>query len=186
MNIGVLYFDGFWEQEIGLALNGFKDENIIAVALEDRVYVTEGKQKVLPDTTINKIDPDEFDLFIIPGGDPTHLFENPELKNFLIRLNEKNKYIAGICGGTFLMAKWGILDNKKCTGAGSGIDPNQSYSKLFNKSIVLDEDVVVDGNTITATGQAFIEFAVELYRIMDVFDSEEELIKEYKWLKNIK
>lgn len=186
MNVCVFYFDNFWEYEVGLALNQLRNENIFSAALEDRVYISEAKQKFLPDKMIQELDLDLIDLFLIPGGSTLHLFDNVTLKNFVTKLKAKNKFIAGICGGSILMAKYGILDNTKCTGGGTGIKADSDYFQLYDKSILLNEDVVVDGNIITSTGQGFIEFAVELGRVMNAFENEEAAIAEYKWLKNIK
>ncbi|MBL4937763.1 DJ-1/PfpI family protein [Clostridium sp. YIM B02515] len=186
MNVCILYYDEFWGYEVGLALNELRNENIFSVALEDRVYVSEAKQKFMPDKTIEELNPDEIDLFLIPGGDTKHLYDNVKLRNFVRVLNAKNKFIAGICGGTVLMASYGMLEGRRCTGAGEGLKSHLECMPLFKKSTILNKDVVVDGNIITSTGQGFIEFAVELGRVMKVFKSEEEAMAEYRWLKNTK
>lgn len=84
------------------------------------------------------------------------------------------------------MARYGLLNNKRCTGSSSGLEADGKYINLFKDAIITKEDVVVDGNTITSTGQAFVEFAIELGRIMNVYKNEQEAISTYKWLKNIK
>jgi 4-methyl-5(b-hydroxyethyl)-thiazole monophosphate biosynthesis len=186
MNICVFYYDGFCEFEVVLTFLLFSKENIFSASLENRVYISEEKQKYLPDKTIKEINSDDIDLFIIPGGNPSYLYSNEIIKDFIKELNLKNKYIAGICSGTKLMAKFGILNNKKCTGDSSGIKADADYIELFNKSIIQDEDIVVDGNTITSTGQAFIEFVIKLGKIMNIYKDKEEMKSDYKWLKNIK
>jgi hypothetical protein len=50
----------------------------------------------------------------------------------------------------------------------------------------MNRDVVRDGNCITSIGQAFIEFSIELGKVMNVYKSEEEIKNNYNWLKNIK
>lgn len=186
MNICVLYYDGFCEFEVVVALEQFRKQNIISVALEDRIYISEERQRFLPDKTIQELNPTDIDLFLIPGGDPSYLFENEALREFIQSLNEQKKYIAGICGGTDLMAKYGILDNRKCTGSGSGIEREGESYHLYNNANILMADVVVDRNVITSTGQAFIELAIELGKLLKLYDSEEEARDCYKWYKNIK
>ncbi|WP_425449771.1 DJ-1/PfpI family protein [Dethiothermospora halolimnae] len=185
MNICILYYDGFCEFELVLSALQFKDNHFTA-ALENRVYESEEKQKFLPDKTIDELNPDEIDLFIITGGDPEYLYENDKLKAFVNELDKRNKYIAGICGGTFLMASYGVLKGKKCTGASSGLKEDGDYIGLFKESVITNEDVVVDGNTITSTGQGFIEFAVELGKVMGVYKDDKEATDDYNWFKNIK
>lgn len=185
MNICVLYYDGFCEFEVVFAVNGFRD-NMISVALENRVYVSEEKQKFLPDKVLSEVNPDDIDLLIIPGGDPRVLYDNPELKEFLCKLNEKNKYIAGICGGAEIMAYYGLLDNKRANGDSAGFIIDESNRHIYEKVMVTREDVVRDGNCITSIGKAYIEFAVELGKLMNVYKNEEEINEDYRWLKNIK
>lgn len=186
MNVCIFYYDGFCEFEAVFAAALFAEKNLFTAALEDRFYISSEKQKFLPDKTIDELNTDDIDLFIISGGDPSYLYNNSKFKGFITDLNKKKKFIAGICGGTFLMAKYGILENKKCTGSGEGIESDSDYIDLFEKSYIVNEDVVIDGNIITSTGQAFIEFAIELGKLMNVFKDEEEAVADYKWLKNIK
>lgn len=60
------------------------------------------------------------------------------------------------------------------------------YIQFFKNSTILNEDIVVDGNIITSTGQAFIEFAFKLADIMNIYKDEDEIQKSYNWYKNIK
>ncbi|MEW8955934.1 DJ-1/PfpI family protein [Clostridium sp.] len=185
MNVCVLYYHGFCEFEVVLTFAKFMD-NIISVALEDRIYISEEKQKYLPDKTVQELNPDNIDLFIIPGGNPTHLYENTELREFITALNEKNKFIAGICGGVELMARFGVLDNKKCTGDSEGIKLDEENKEFFKKATIVNEDIVIDRNCITSIGKAFIEFSIELGKLMNVYKSDEEIKEDYNWFKNIK
>lgn len=185
MNVCVLYYDGFCEFEVVFAFNTFK-KNAISVALEDRVYISEENQKYLPDKTLKEINPNDVDLFIIPGGDSSILYEKTELKDFMLKLNKKNKIIAGICGGTELMAYYGLLDNKRANGDGEGFVVNESNKHIFEKINIENEDVVIDGNIITSIGKAYVEFAIELAKIMNLYKNEEEIKEDYNWLKNIK
>lgn len=185
MNVCVFYYDGFCEFEVVFTFAEFR-KNIFSAALENRVYISEEKQKYLPDKTIQELNPDDIDLFIIPGGNPVQLYEKMELREFISKLNEKNKFIAGICGGAELLAYYGLLDNKKANGDSEGFRVDESNKHIYEKVIIVDEDVVRDGNCITSTGQAFIEFSIELGKLMNVYKSDEEVKASYNWLKNIK
>ena len=72
---------------------------------------------------------DDIDIFIIPGGNPVHLYENAELNEFISNLNNKNKFIAGICGGAELMAYYGLLNNKKANGDSEGFINDYNWLK---------------------------------------------------------
>ena len=186
VNVCIFYYDGFCEFEVVLLGLIFREKNVFTAALENKVYISEEKQKFLPDKTVGELNPDEIDLFVVPGGNPSYLFDNTVLRDFITTLNSKNKHIGAICGGPSLLASFGILDNKRCTGDSSGIREDEDYIELFQKAHVLNEDVVIDGNIITSTGQAFVEFAVELGKLMNIYTSDEEAQNDYRWIKNIK
>ena len=186
MNVCVFYYDGFCEFEVVLAVNQFRENNVFSTALENRVYISEEKQKFLPDKTVQELNPDDIDLFIIPGGDSTILYKRTELREFILKLNKKNKFIAGICGGAELMAYYGLLDNKRANGDGEGFRVDENNKKIYKKVIIVNEDVVRDGNCITSIGQAFIEFAIELGKAMNIYKNDEKIKYDYNWLKNIK
>jgi len=185
--IALFYYDGFAEFEIVLSCLLFHHRyEIISIALEEKVYTSEEQQKFCVDKTIKEIDADEIDLLIIPGGDPIPLLDNQELKSFMTKLVQRNKKIGGICGGAILLAGLGLLKGKQCTGDTSGVKPGSDYYRFYSESILSDDQVVVDGNFITAQGQAYAEFAVELADQMGLFTGKEDHDDCLRWLKNIR
>jgi 4-methyl-5(b-hydroxyethyl)-thiazole monophosphate biosynthesis len=186
MKIALFYYDGFSEFEIVLIGLLLKDQEIITVALEKREYCSEERQRFVVDSTIHKVDPGSIDLLVIPGGDPAPLVGNLELKNFIGKVLAANKKVAGICGGASLLAGMGFLKGKCCTGMTSGVRPDQPSTAYYAESIVSDKYVVVDGNIITAQGQAYAEFAVELVHQMGLYNNHDEYQLELNWCKNIR
>ena len=193
MKIAILYYDGFAEFEIVLAALLFhNDHEILSLGLEKREYRSEEKQRYCVDQTIQETDADAIDLLIIPGGNFFPLLESPELEQFIGKLLSRNKKVAGICAGAAVLAAFGFLKGKKCTGMTSGVEPSerpnvQREYEYFEGAVTLDDYVVVDGNIITAQGQAFAEFAVELVRQMGLYDQNpQEYEGDLKWLKNIR
>lgn len=187
MKIALFYYDEFAEFEIVLAcLLLHHKHDIISVALENKVYISEEQQRFCVDMAINDIDTDSIDLLVIPGGNPTSLVDSLELKCFVEDLVRKNKIIGAICGGASLLAGLGVLKGKKCTGNTSGVKPSDDEYKYFSESILSDEQVVVDGNIVTAQGQAYAEFAAELANQMGLFKNAEDYNDCIKWLKNIR
>jgi 4-methyl-5(b-hydroxyethyl)-thiazole monophosphate biosynthesis len=186
MKIALFYYDGFSEFESVLIGLFFKEHEFIAVALEDREYRSEECQRFIVDKCLKDIDTKTIDLFVIPGGVPAPLVNNLELKTFVEELLAHNKKVAGICGGASLLAGLGVLKGKRCTGLSSGKDPSLPSYQYFSESIFLDEHVVVDGDIITAQGQAYVEFAIELARQMDLCENPEDYESALKWFKNIR
>jgi putative intracellular protease/amidase len=187
MKIALFYYDGFAEFEIVLAGLIFHHEHdVVSVALENREYRSEEGQRFCVDKAIKDVDVGSIDLLVIPGGDPAPLIGNQELKSFIEELVSRDKKVGGICGGAGLLAGLGILEGRRCTGGSSGEKPDSAEYKYYSGAILSDEHVVVDGNIITAQGQAFMEFAVELARQMGVYESQDEYESDLNWLKNIR
>ena len=186
MNIALLYYDGFSGFETVIMALLFKQHNLISIALENREYRSEENQRYFFDQLIQDVDVDGIDLLVIPGGDPALLVDNQELKHFIQQLVAGNKKIAGICGGASLLAGMGFLKGKRCTGMTSGVTSAYPSYSYYSESTVLDDYVVVDGNFITAQGQAYVEFAVELGFQMGLYQTSEEYEADLKWFKNIR
>ena len=186
MKVALLYYDKFAEFEVVLVGLIFRRHDFITIALENREYRSEECQRFCVDQSIKEVDIDLVDLLVIPGGEPELLVDNIELKNFIETLVARNKKVAGICGGAAVLAGLGILKGKNCTGLSSGREPNTREYQYFSESTFLDDHVVVDGNMITAQGQAYVEFAFELARQMKLYEKEEEYDEGIKWFKNIR
>jgi putative intracellular protease/amidase len=186
MNITLLNYDGFSEFETVIMALLFKQHNLIAVSLENREYRSEENQRYCYDQLVSDVDVDSIDLLVIPGGDPAQLVGNQILKHFVEQMLARNKKVAGICGGAAALAGQGFLKGKKCTGLASGVQPGSGYDSCFAGSILTDQHVVVDGNIITAQGQAYVEFAVELARQMGLYAEPETYEADIKWFKNIR
>ncbi|MBL8967602.1 MAG: DJ-1/PfpI family protein [Spirochaetaceae bacterium] len=184
MRIGVLYYEGFAEFEIALSLLMFMKEEVVFLALEDKEYRNEEQQRLLPDSTLDEERASDFDLLLIPGGDVTPLVGNARLKAFIGEALRLGKKVAGICGGSELLAAYGFLDGRECTGGTSGITEKNPFHEHYKKARLSPDSVVVDGNVITAVGQGYAELAVELGRQMGLVRTDEEYRAEMDWVKN--
>lgn len=184
MNIYIYMYDGFVEFEVVFAATFTSKENIVMVAQEKRLYRGEGKFNCMPDKVLKDIDPDQVDLFIIPGGDYKIARKDDDLKLLLLALHERKKLIAGICGGSMIMADHGLLKGRNCTGNSQGIDlDNKEMSNLYNGAKILNEGVVVDEHIITATGQNYLELACEVELLLGL-NTKTIMREDYKYWKN--
>ena len=141
---------------------------------------SEEQLKVVVDLSLDEVDPEDIDLIIIPGGDPEPYKERTDLHNLLAKVHKRGKIIAAICGGPGYLAHAGLLKGLRIA---HGYSPEDAI-KVFEGSEITDEDVIVEGTIITARGQAFAEFAVEVYRALGFFENEEEAKDTLAWLKN--
>lgn len=184
----IFYYDNFAEFEAVMALLLLKDScDLTTVALEKRNYISGEGQWFCNENTLEDIDPATIDLLLIPGGDSSSMFENMALKAFIEKVADSGGKVAGICGGSELLAALGLLDGRRCTGNACGVFETDSVYPYYLKTLLVnDEHVVVDGPYITSQGQAYVEFAVEVARQMGSIKDNAEFTETQNWLKNIR
>ncbi|MGH4123438.1 MAG: DJ-1/PfpI family protein [Clostridium sp.] len=151
-------------------------KEIITVAYEDKLIRSKSGIIYKPIKLIKDVLEEEAEGLIIPGGWNGEI--RPELIELIQNLNEKGNLLGAICGGSRFLAKAGVLDNVKYTT--SIVDWTETYVQQFMESdpfprqnFVLGR-VIRDGNIITAQGNAFIDFAIEVCDWFGSFEGEED------------
>lgn len=112
------------------------------------------------DKKLDEIEPNEFDMLVLVGGDPGYknLGRSQSVLKAIADFNSQNKKIAAICAAPTILAKMGILDEKRAT-----VYPG------FEKQIPRPrgDRVFVDENIITAQGPGTaMEFALKIVEIL--------------------
>jgi 4-methyl-5(b-hydroxyethyl)-thiazole monophosphate biosynthesis len=128
--------------------------------------------RVMVDKRLNEIAPDQYDAIILPGGSPGYinLGRSSKLIEIIKKFNGQNKLIAAICGAPSILAKEGLLDNKKAT-----IYPGNEKLLAYPR----DGPVVVDGNIITSQGPGTsMDFALKIVEKLSGPNEAEKLRKE--------
>ena len=121
-----------------------------------------------PEKSIDQINPDDYDVLIIPGGYPEHYEGREELFDIIRKFNDQKKLIGAICAGPVALLWAGVLEGKKFTTSAAPED-----RKGFDLTNFVDEYAVRDGNIITATGNGFTEFALQIGDALEVFEEGE-------------
>ena len=120
----------------------------VDVATPDKVIVY-GKYGVPAKPTIDTKDLKavNYDLVILPGGfeAPDRLRIRKEVLSFVKEMYESNKVVAAICHGPWICISAGIMKGRRATGYMSIADDIKNAGATY-----LEEDVVIDGNLITA------------------------------------
>lgn len=136
--------------------------------------------KIIPEINLEteKIDIDNYDALIIPGGFGFKGFfedmKKPNFKNLLVEFNQKNKLIIGVCTGVIPLGEAGILKDKKAT---TYLYDNDRYFKQLEKygAIPIREEIVKDGNIITCSAP---KNAIEVcFLLLELFTSKENVKK---------
>ncbi len=145
----VLLAPGFEEIEavtiIDLLRRGKIDVTVAGLEIDS---VTGSHQiSIIPDAFYLDIDPDDFDILILPGGQPgsNNLKKDRNIVNWINSRFKSGKKLAAICSAPIVFHAAGITQGRKLTSYPTDKD-------VFTDSVYLEENVVRDGQIITSRG----------------------------------
>jgi 4-methyl-5(b-hydroxyethyl)-thiazole monophosphate biosynthesis len=133
---------------------------VVTAGLDDRHVKASRGMTLLPDTTLDKIIDDPFDMIVLPGGLPgaDHLNNDPRIHEILKRLASEGRHTAAICAAPKVLASAGLLDGRTATSYPGVLDK----MNLPRVDVKL-ERVITDGKVITSRGAGTaMDFALEL------------------------
>ena len=113
---------------------------------------------IVPDTDLQNVNHQEYDLLILPGGQPgtNNLKANPTVLNWVRERFIDSKKLAAICAAPTVFQAAGIAKNLKLTSY-------PAEKEVFKESTYLEQPVVIDGQVITSRGVGTaIPFALRL------------------------
>ena len=120
---------------------------------------------LIPDTTIEAVSNELFDLIVLPGGLPgaDHLRDNQHVQALLKSHAAEGKYIGAICAAPKALAEAGLLEGKKATGY-PGV-----LAALGNPDItVSDAAIEIDDKIVTSRGPGTaMDFALTLIELLE-------------------
>ena len=141
--------DGFEEIEAMAIIDVLRRAGIdVTVAgLHGGLIESARRVKVAPDTTIDTIAVDDFDMIVLPGGQPgsDNLNASERVRTLIRDFNGKGKLTAAICAAPYVLAAAGVLEGKKATSF-------PSYSGKLAGAIYQEKTVVEDGKIMTSRG----------------------------------
>ncbi|MFW6261137.1 MAG: DJ-1/PfpI family protein [Spirochaetota bacterium] len=110
----------------------------------------------------------EHNPVIVAGGDVAAAIDDDTLSEFLREASTQHEaVVGGICNGSWLLARAGLLAGKRCTHTGHAschapAEVIATADALFADAEYVENDIVVDGRIVTAKPWARSEFAVQL------------------------
>ncbi|MFI5153116.1 MAG: DJ-1/PfpI family protein [Chitinophagales bacterium] len=186
----IFIFDGFADWEIAYAtpqLKKCKKYDLATVSLNGENVMSMGGLRVISDYKIADIDYENTAMLILPGGDAWERKELREIIPVIEKLNQKQIPIAAICAATTLLGDMKLLDSIEHTSNSKaylkGISAQyEGEAKYGGQDGYSNPTAIRDHHIITASGIASIEFAREIFRVLELFD---ELTIE-KWYQLFK
>ncbi len=148
---------------------------VTTAGLDDEPVTASRGTRIIPDTSIEKVAGQLFDMMVLPGGLPgaDHLRDNPAVQQMLKQHAENDHYVAAICAAPKALAQAGLLDNKTAT-AYPGVLPalNLTSTKVSESAIEVDGKVVTSRGPGTA-----MDFALTLIEILEGKAKRDEVEK---------
>lgn len=115
---------------------------------------------IVPDTTLDAVLAEDFDMVVLPGGGPgaERLARDARIRALLVRMESAGREIAAICAAPRVLAEAGLLVGRRATAFPGSLDgvevPGLDYR---------EEPVVVDGRITTSRGPGTaMDFALTL------------------------
>jgi len=174
--VHMLVFDGFadWEPAFALAeLRRSGGLEVVTVGFSVAPVRSMGGLTVIPDRSLDGLDPRAVRLLLLPGGD---LWEGayPEaaVTRAITAMRDAGVPIAAICGATIAAARAGLLDDRAHTSNERGYLDAHAPG-YHGDSRYVDTLAVRDRGVITASGLGPVDFAREIFEELGVFSESD-------------
>lgn len=167
----VIAFKGFQDWEYSKSREILEAAGVKVTVASSSLGTATGKfgKRVDSDLTINEVNIADYDVIIFIGGPGATEFIDNQTAHKLVREAVKNnKILAAICIAPEILAKAGVLANKKATVWSSIVDRSSIDVLKDSGAQYLDQEIVVDGKIITANGpEAAEKFAAEILKNLE-------------------
>ncbi len=138
---------------------------VVTAGLDDQPVKAAKGLTILPDTTLDAVVDEPFDMIVLPGGLPgaDYLDQDPRIHRLLQRLAGEGGYTAAICAAPKVLASTGLLEGRSAT----------SYPGVLDGMDLPDVDVdlrpvIVDGKVITSRGPGTaMDFSLALIEALE-------------------
>ena len=155
-NVFLVYDDCcFYEIVILNYFMKFTGQDVVICSLNGSAITCMEGYSVNVDMALKDVEIDNIKSFIIPGGDIKNIC-NEEIYELIRDLVKKEIIVAAICAGVDVLENAGVLKDTKST-----------HSE--------DTDIYNDKKVITARANAYVDFAIEVAKELNLFKDEVDL-----------
>ena len=145
----ILLADGFEELEAVAIIDVLRRAEIetVSAGLHEGAVPSARYVQIIPDTVIDTIKADDFDMLVLPGGIPgsDNLNADERVRDLIKEFSKKGKLTGAICAAPYVLANAGILNGKRATSY-------PSFKDRLGLAIYEEKTVVEDGNILTSRG----------------------------------
>jgi protein deglycase len=145
----VILADGFEEVEAIAIIDVLRRAEIdtVIAGLHGGTVSSARNVKIVPDEEVGSIRADDFDMIVLPGGQPgaDNLNADARVKELIRNFSLQGKFISAICAAPYVLANAGVLEGKHATSY-------PTYKDRLGGAAYEENPVVVDGTVLTSRG----------------------------------
>ena len=149
---------------------------VVTAGLDNKPVIASRGMTLIPDTSIDKVVNESFDLVVLPGGLPgaNHLRDDSRVQDILKKQAAANKSVAALCAAPKALAAAGLLEGRSVTCYPGSL--NDSDLKNTN---IKTTPIEIDGNIITSRGPGTaMDFALTLIELLEGKEKREEVNRQ--------
>ena len=151
----IIAFQNYQDIEYGETRKALEKADIAVMVASTKLGMARGKlggtTKV--DLLLEQVDVDDYDAIIFIGGPgAVEYIKNEKALEIAKKAKVLDKLLGAICIAPAILAKAGVLSEKKATIWTSEEDKSPIKFLKEGKAKFIDQDVVVDGRVVTACG----------------------------------
>lgn len=150
--------------------------DVTTAGLDDQPVTASRGTRLIPDTTLDAVRDQAFDLIVLPGGMPgaDHLRDSEQLQGMLQQQASDDRYVAAICAGPKALARAGILEGKTATGF-----PGVLKTLDLPNTTISESATEIDGKVITSRGPGTaMDFALTLIELLEGPDIRDQVNRQ--------
>jgi len=157
--------DGSEEMEAVIIVDTFRraEWDVDFVGIRDGAVTASRGVKIVPDKTWDEIDPAQYDVIALPGGNggTKNLMNDERVLEALRDHHAKGGLTGAVCAGPLVLQKAGIIDEKRVT-------CHPGAASELTKGELVEESVVVADNIVTSRGPGTsFSFALTIVALVD-------------------
>jgi len=175
--VHLFVFDTMADWEAAYAIAGINNPqfqltpgryHVVTVGTSRETVTTIGGVRIQPEVTLADVSPSASAMLILPGGQSWEGGANTEAVGKARDFVSAGVPVAAICAATLALARAGLLDDREHTSnapeylAASGYRGGRLYRAL---------PAITDKNVITATGISPVDFAYEIFKMLNLYSS---------------
>lgn len=135
---------------------------VVVAGLQPGVVRASRGVQLVPDTTLDSVLDDDFDMVVLPGGMPgaANLKADERILALLKKMAAAGRYTAAICAAPMVLAEAGLLAGKQATSYPGFLDALPGI-RLSTATVVKDDKVLTSRGPGTA-----MDFALALVEVL--------------------